>query len=826
MKISTLLGYLFIGFSLSLYAQNTNSYKPDNIRQKLEKLNILGSVLYVAAHPDDENTRLIAYYANEELMRTAYLSATRGDGGQNLIGSEIREGLGLIRTQELLAARKIDGGQQFFSRANDFGYSKHPDETFNIWDKDKVLADFVWIFRKFKPDVVITRFNIAPGRTHGHHTASAMLAKEAFELSGDKNAYPEQLNYVDTWQPKKLYWNASWWFFRNTNQKMDTASLTTINVGKYNVLLGESYSEMAAKSRSMHKSQGFGSSGIRGDRIEYLEQWKGEVTDGVFNSINTSWNRVKGSKKVAFFINKAIEMYDETNPSLLISPLVDARRALEKVENEFWKKIKRKEIDDLIVLASGLYISLVSDAPNYAAGDSMGIKLEVVNRSSQKMTLDKFHLESELDPQVVNRLLLNNKPFFSELKIRLLKPSTHPYWLIEEGELGMYKVNDQTRIGKPENDPALVGKISIDVNGEKIDRTVPVVYKRTDPVDGEVTEPITIGAPVLVNISGGILIFGDTKSKKKVNVRVIARKKNIAGKVKLEAPKGWKISPQEHEFKLEQKGEEQIFNFDVTPPSKASEGYIIAKASLNDGKSYSKGLTTIAYDHIPKQTLYPESKIKVVKIDLKKTGTLIGYIEGAGDAIPENLEQVGYKVEKLTKDEVETQNLSKYDAIILGVRAFNTVDWLSYKNTELFDYVKQGGNLIVQYNTSHRLVTKDIAPYPLKLSRDRVAVEEAPVEIMEAKHQVMTTPNKITSKYFEGWVQERGLYFPTEWAAEFTPILKSNDPGETPKMGGLLVAKYGKGYYVYSGYSWFRELPAGVSGAYRIFVNLISLGDD
>ena len=824
MKTRASLSYVLIAFSIFLHAQNFKSYAPGSIRQKLEKLNVLGTVLYVAAHPDDENTRLIAYYANEELMRTAYLSATRGDGGQNLIGPQIREELGLIRTQELLAARRTDGGQQFFSRANDFGYSKHPDETFNIWDKDKVLADFVWVFRKFRPDVVITRFNLTPGRTHGHHTASAMLAKEAFSLSGDKNAFPEQLTYVDVWQPQKLFWNTSWWFFRGTGQKMDTSSLVTVNAGKYNPLLGESYSEIAARSRSMHKSQGFGSSGSRGDQIEYLQQWEGNKTKKVFDDIDVSWGRIKGAEEVAFFINKAIEMYNETDPSQIIPSLMAARIALKDVKDEHWAKVKRDEIDDLIVQVSGLYLSMSSNSPNYSTGDSVNIQLEVVNRSGQEMMLDNVHLLSEINPISFNVPLLNNKPFTSELGIKLANASsyTHPYWLNDQWELGMYTVNDQELIGKPENDPALSGIVTISLNGEKIDLKVPVLFRRTDPVDGEVIEPVTIGPPIMVNISGGVLVFGDDKPKS-VDVRVIAGKKNLSGNLTLKTPKGWKITPEAHSFDLTQKGEEQIFSFSISPPTSASEGFVVAEATV-DGTSYSKGLNVIDYDHIPKQTLYPEAQVKVVKLDLEKKGSLIGYIVGAGDAIPENLEQIGYKVEKLDKDEVTLGNLVKYDAVILGVRAFNTVKWLSYKNSELFKYVEEGGNLIIQYNTSHRLVTQEIAPYKLKLSRDRVAVEEAPIEIIADDHPVMVSPNKITQKDFDGWVQERGLYFPAEWSEEFTPILSSNDPGESPKSGGLLVAKHGKGYYVYSGYSWFRELPAGVPGAYRIFINMISLG--
>lgn len=822
---SNLLGtFLFSFITLSSFSQDLQQYTPGQIRQKLEKLNVLGSVLYVAAHPDDENTRLITYYANEELTRTAYLSATRGDGGQNLIGPEIREGLGIIRTQELLAARRTDGGQQFFSRANDFGYSKHPDETFNIWDKEKVLADFVWVYRKFRPDIIITRFNTTPGVTHGHHTASAMLALEAFDLAGDETAYPEQLEYVEAWQPKKIFWNTSWWYYQNSGEKMDTTGLTEINVGKYNPLLGQSYTEIAARSRSMHKSQGFGSSGSRGDETEYLMQWKGERKQSPFEDIETSWSRVDGGDEAAFFINKAINEYNEKKPWDILESLVLARKSLDKVNDAFWKKIKQEELDELILATSGLYLSLKADAPSYTTGDSISISLEAVNRSNADIVLRNLKFNQWVNPISLGTKLIDNKPFVSEMNFKLPEGTFYstPYWLTSPSELGMYTVEDQALIGKPENDPYITGSAVLEVGGQEITMTIPVVFKKTDPVDGEVTEPLTIGPPVMMNADASVLVFGDD-SPKKVDVRVIAGKSNVKGELVLELPKGWQSSPSKLPIKLERKGEEQIFSFEVTPPKQASEGFLKPVASL-EGKTFSKGRAVIDYAHIPKQTVYPEANVKVVRLDLIRKGNLIGYIEGAGDAIPENLEQVGYTVDRLTKDDVTETNLAKYDAVILGVRAFNTIDWLSYKNTELFKYVNNGGNLIVQYNTNRRLVTQEIAPYSLELSRDRVAVEEAPVSIIASSHPVIVGPNKITDADFEDWVQERGLYFPGEWSDEFTPILSSNDPGESPKSGGLLVAKYGKGYYVYSGYSWFRELPAGVSGAYRIFVNMISLG--
>ncbi|MEM6735964.1 MAG: PIG-L family deacetylase [Bacteroidota bacterium] len=820
--------YFLIGVFLAIPIFNAlfgqfPSYEPGEIQQKLKKLNVLGSVLYVAAHPDDENTRLITYYANDKLVRTAYLSATRGDGGQNLIGPEIRESLGVIRTQELLAARRTDGGKQFFTRANDFGYSKNPEETFTIWDREKVLSDFVWVFRKFRPDVVITRFNFE-GRNHGHHTASTILAREAFELSGDPNAYPEQLSYVDPWQPKKMYWNTGWWWFRNSGA--DTTGLIQINVGDFNPLLGASYGEIAAKSRSMHKSQGFGSSGARGDQIEYLKQWNGARTKRPFDDIDTSWDRINGAEEVEFYINKAMKAYDPERPWTITESLVLARKSLSNLKDDFWRRIKEKELDELIIAVTGLYVSLSSDNDFYTPGDSIKVSLEAVNRSNVDISIDKVSFEGWMNPIELNTDLLEDKPLISVMNFLVpnSKSYSSPYWLREPSILGMYTIDNQEMIGKPENDPAFLSTVSIDVGGEKIDLAIPVLNRKTDPVKGEVVTPISVGPPVMMNMNASVLVFGDNQAKP-VEVRVIAGNDNITGDLVLKLPDGWKSEPDKISFSLDRKGEEQVFPFHVVPSQKSSIGKLRAIAEI-DGKTYDKGKIRIDYDHISTQTIYPDAEVKLVKVNLKKKGNLIGYIDGAGDAIPENLKQVGYEVVRLQKDDVETDKLSKYDAIILGIRAFNTVDWLSYKNEELFEYVKKGGTMVTQYNTSHRLVTQKIAPFDLKLSRDRVTVEQAPVQILVPDHKVMQSPNEITEDDFSGWVQERGLYFPSEWSDEFTPILSSKDPGESPKNGGLLVAKYGQGHYVYSGYSWFRELPGGVPGAYRIFVNLISLGND
>ena len=816
----------FIFFISFLNAQDSRLYSASEIQQGLDKLNVLGSVLYVAAHPDDENTQIISYFSNEGNFRTAYLSATRGDGGQNLIGPEIQEELGLIRTQELLGARRIDGGEQFFSRASDFGYSKHPDETFEKWDKERILSDFVWVFRKFRPDVIITRFSTEPGITHGHHTASAILAQEAFKLSGNPNAFPDQLKYVDPWQPAKIFWNTSWWFFRGKDESLDTTGLSKIDVGGYNPLLGKSYTEISAKSRSMHKSQGFGASGSRGSEFEYLVRIDTVGTGkSIFNGINTSWSRVEGGEKVSLFIREAIANYDPGQPYEIIEELLLARKELLKLPDQFWKEIKLQEISDLIMAASGTYIEFNSNEESYVAGDSILISAELINRSPVRLSMTSLDFSLWDKSYLFNLVLRDNQVNRLNFQMRLPEDISisQPYWLVEDRSLGMFNVSDQKLIGEPEDGPQISCRVTLKIGEEFIDYVLPVTYKETDPVEGEVYKPVQITPPVMINSSKDVMVFADNEHKD-VAIRVTAGKKNIEGDLYLELPDGWRTFPERHTYKLLDKGEERNYTFSIYPSDNAEQYEIQVKASLN-GHMYDRGRNVIDYAHIPKQTTYPVSNIKVSRLDIRKSGSEIGYIDGAGDNIPQCLRLLGYRVTKLEKEDVNINKLSQFDAIILGIRAFNTVDWLSYKNEILFDYVQRGGTVVVQYTTTRQLITQDIAPFPLRLSRNRVTVEGSPVKVLKPKHPVLNSPNKIVPEDFEGWIQERGLYFADDWSDELDPIFQMNDPGENPLEGGLLVGKYGKGYYVYTGLSFFRELPAGVPGAYRLFTNLISLGN-
>ncbi|MDY8136314.1 PIG-L family deacetylase [Aquimarina sp. 2201CG5-10] len=814
----------------------TNAQKPKKpnaaeIHESIKKLNFLGSVLYVAAHPDDENTRLISYMSNQVKARTAYLSLTRGDGGQNLIGPEIRELLGVIRTQELLAARRTDGGEQFFTRANDFGYSKHPDETLSIWNKKEVLSDVVWAIRKFQPDVIINRFNHrTPGTTHGHHTSSAMLSIEAFDLTNDKTVYQDQLKYVDTWQPKRLFFNTSWWFYgsRENFEKADKTNILELETGVYYPSSGLSNTEIASLSRSQHKSQGFGSTGTRGAQTEYIELIKGELPKdkiNIFEGIDTSWNRVKGGKAIGDILYQVEKDFDFRKPSSSIPQLVKAYQLIQLLEDKHWKEIKSREIKNIIAAASGLYLEAVVTEPNTTKGSEINLRLEAINRSECNMTLKSISIDAIGINDVSEKGLINNIRNNFEFKgsIPANYEYTNAYWLNKKGTLGMYDVSDRQMIGKPETDHSLSATFTIDIEGVTIPYIKNAVYKTNDPVKGEIYKPFEIIPEVSARIKDKVIIFANGPSKQ-IPVTIKAGKPGISGTASLSHPEGWQVSPKNIDFKLSQKGEEKTIVFTLTAPKNQSEGYIIPKLNVN-GNTYSTDVVTIDYDHIPFQTVILPSETKVVRLDIKKKGQNIGYIEGAGDVVPESLRQIGYQVTLLDPESITLEKLQSFDAIVVGIRAYNTVEELKFKQQYLLKYVENGGNLIVQYNTSHRLkVKEDLGPYPIKLSRDRVTDENAEITFLSPEHLVLNSPNKITEADFKGWVQERGLYFPNEWSKEYIPILASNDKGESEKKGPLLVAKYGKGYYVYTGLSFFREFPAGVPGAYRLFANMLSLG--
>lgn len=821
-----LAAFCFLIISISLSAQIPKKLNPSEIHHAIEKLNFLGTALYVAAHPDDENTRLISYLSNEVHARTAYLSITRGDGGQNLIGPEIRELLGVIRTNELLQARLVDGGEQFFTRANDFGYSKHPDETLELWHKEEVLSDVVKVLRTFRPDVIINRFDAnSAGKTHGHHTSSAMLSLEAFDLAADKAyANSEEL----PWQAKRLFFNTSWWFYGSQENfdRADKSKMLAINNGVYFPYSGLSNPEVASLSRSMHKSQGFGSTGTRGDENEYLQLLRGDMPEkDLFEGINTTWTRIKGGAAIGIILDKVEQDFDFRNPSKSIPALVKAYALIQNLEDSYWKNYKTGQIKEIILACAGIYLEGVASASNATRNSKTSLKIEAINRSDQPIILKQISLLPENKIIAIDKPLENNKPYYAneEITVPNTVESTSPYWLQETGTLGMYAVKDKTLIGKPMTPREVKVNFQLVFNEFPIDFSRDIVYKYNDPVKGEVYQPFEIVPAVSSEIAAKVILL-TSKTPKEIPLVIKAQQDNFSGTASLQVPENWQVSPASIPVEIAKKGQEKSVIFTVTPSEMQSEGSIQSSVS-SGGKMFAKSLVEINYDHIPYQTVLFPSEARVVRLNLVKKGKEIGYIKGAGDEIPESLQQIGYSVSIINPKEISHANLQHFDAIILGIRAYNTVEELKFKQAILLEYVKNGGTVIVQYNTNSDLVTKDnLAPYRLKLSRDRVTNENSPVRFIHPEHEILNYPNKITPQDFDGWVQERGLYFPNEWSEEFTPVLSMEDPGETSKNGSLLVAKYGKGYYLYTGLSFFRELPAGVPGAYKLFTNMISIG--
>ncbi|MDJ1496122.1 PIG-L family deacetylase [Cytophagaceae bacterium DM2B3-1] len=816
---------LFLFISLIGSAQPPKYYPAGEIKLALKKMNILGSALYMAAHPDDENTAMLAWLAKDRLVRTSYLAITRGDGGQNLIGSEQSELIGLIRTQELLQARRVDGAEQYFTRGNDFGFSKSTEEALQIWDKEKVLADVVWVIRNLKPDVIITRFPPTAQAGHGHHSASAVLAEEAFVAAADPKRYPEQLKYVQPWQVKRLVWNA---FTPNfTNDPPPGGNYVMAPLGNYNNLLGKSYTEIAGESRSMHKSQGFGSARSRGQRNDYLQHKLGEQAQSdIFDGVDLSWKRVKGSETVAALLQKAYQTFDAENPAASVPSLLEAYRAMEKLpQQEYYVQQKKKELTEIIVACTGL--SYEGNTVSYAGtpGQSIRFYANVVKRSDVPVLWKSVQLLNTPKDSTIGKELKNNEALNLPISLTIPKEIqyTQPYWLANPPAKGMYTVNDQLLIGKPEATPQLTAAFHFQIQGVDFTLNRPISYKWVDPVQGELYRPFEVRPAVMINLDEKSMVFPATEAKT-LGVLLKAGAGAIKGELRLEVPKGWKVSPEKLSFDLAKAEAEQKVSFVITPPANASEGTLKAVAKLADGQEISLGLRTIDYDHIPVQTLFPVAQAKVIRLDVRTAGKNIAYLMGAGDDVPAALRQMGYSVTMLTANELKADvtEWQRFDAIVLGVRAFNTEERLKYYQPKLMQYVENGGVVLVQYIVNRGVVTDEIGPYPFELSRDRVTVEEATVTFLKPQHPLLNTPNKITAKDFEGWIQERGLYFAQKWDSRYEVLLSCADPGEKPQDGGLLVANYGKGRFIYTGYAFFRQLPGGVPGAYRLFANLLA----
>ena len=810
--------------------------QPDAARilHEMQKLNVLGSVLYIAAHPDDENTRLIAWLANGKKVRTGYLSLTRGEGGQNLIGPELGDALGIIRTQELLEARRIDGGEQFFTRAVDFGYSKNAKESFEKWGHDEVLSDVVRVIRTFRPDIIITRFPPTREAGHGHHEASAILAREAFDRAGDPKSFPEQVQQgLEVWQPRRLFFNGSTFWKQDLANyvKNDTTSdWYSVDVGGYDPLLGLSYTEIAGRSRSMHKSQGFGAAETRGEMIEYLQLIAGDKpkTKDIFEGIDMTWGRIEAGTAIQSAIDQLIRSYEPANPehSLkqlgLLDSLLNSVCYTEKKEC-WWSSVKQRDIWDLKNGASGITVEAICPMRSVAQGDSLQVDFSFVRRQGDTEMRMRHFAIIDMAQARLNEPMLRNSVGRTSLRFRAdFNFFDQPHWLTSPGYWDTYADQNAIRVEpslsiqtafnwgvESSNDGALYGR-------------VPCMYKWVDRVAGERIRPVYVTPVASIIPQAHVLIARG--GPQKITVEIEALTDSLTGQLNVKPPEGWSTTKDLKLVNIAKRNTRQSFSITLVPTENAKAGAVAFEFTGPKGKA-DRTLHEIDYPHIMPQVYYTPAEVKLVPLDVKVNAKLVGYIKGAGDEVPAAIEQLGVEVEMIDPSSATLESLRKYDAIVTGIRAYNTIRALKELNPVLMKYMEEGGTLVVQYNTLSRdMVLPDslFGPYPFHLTRDRVTVEEASCTLLKGDHPLLNSPNKIDPSDFDSWTQERGLYFCGSLDPHYTPLLSWNDPGEDPLNGALITCDYGKGRYVYTGISFFRQLPAGVPGAYRLFANLIS----
>lgn len=802
---------------LALVAATAGAVPPDaaQLRLRLERLQVTGSALYVAAHPDDENTALLAWLAQGRKVRAGYLSLTRGDGGQNLIGTEQGDVLGVIRTEELLAARAVDGAEQFFTRAIDFGFSKTAEETLRVWGRDAVLADVVRVIRSFRPDVIVTRFP-ASGGGHGHHTASAILAAEAFAAAADPSRFPEQLRAVEPWQATRLVWNA----WRRPGDP-PVPGRVAVDVGAYDPLLGRSYAEVAAEARTMHKSQGFGSAPRRGSLPQEFEHVAGSraATD-LFEGVDLTWRRVPGGESVEALLERAAAEFDDRRPWRTAPRLVEALAALDRLPAGPLVAAKRAELLGVVRDCLGLWFDVTAPAATVVAGRPVELTVTALNRSPERVVLRRVEVTHAAPLAPAGGALEENRPFDARVAVTLpaSAPPSLPYWLREAHGAGTYAIPDEAPVGSARSPAALSARFTVEVGGRELAFDVPAVHRWTDPVEGERWRPLSVVPSITAGASTPVVFFPDAAPRV---VRVTARAHAAAtARLDLGLPAEWRVAPASVDLAFARPGEERAVTFTVTPPPGVGTGEMMVRLAGVPARR----AVEVDHRHIPPQLLLPLAAARLVRLDVARTVERVGYVMGSGDEIPEVLRQLGFRVELLSDEELAEGDLAGFGAIVLGVRAFNTRERLVALVPRLMAYVEGGGTLVVQYATSRETVTDAIGPFPLTLSRDRVTDEAAAVELLDPGHSLLRIPHRISAADFGGWIQERGLYHAGTWDPRYTPLLSMADPGEKPTHGALLAARHGKGTYVYTGLSFFRQLPAGVPGAIRLFVNLLGGG--
>lgn len=798
---------VLVAWSL-LLTVHTQRWSSAKILHEMKKLSVVGSVVYVAAHPDDENTRLLAWLANEKRVETAYISLTRGDGGQNLIGPDLGPMLGLIRTRELMAARDLDGAHQFFTRAYDFGYSKTYVETFEHWERVTLLADVMDLFKQRRPDVVITRFSLTPGGTHGHHTASAMLAKQAFDA-----LYPS----AESW-PSRIFWNTSPFFYRNQGQSMPD-TFKVMEVGQFNALLGMSYPELAAWSRSQHRSQGFGTAPNHVETKEYFQWLGGKALQGndLFEGLDFSWRRFDGRSVLPEVIDSLVHSFDAEKPEASVSGLVRAYQLIRKAKVPFYTKQKMQACEQLIFACLGLEFQANATRNIFLAGDSLEVKRVVLFGKSPVDGVLKYALHEPFETEARP----TKTGFVAKLKGDLT-PS-QPYWLEKSLSHHFFQSESTLFPHAPWNAPLANMTVEYTWMGERFSKVVPVQFREVDPSYGEWIRPLMVYPDFAVEAKQPAIFSANKDHWQEVPVTITGYRTGVSFALKGHAPEGWEVRWPDTTWEAKRFGQKCMTKVFVRPgPGGKSQGKLSFEV-MAKGKSWDSRVRTVTYPHTGPVVWFEKSVIHCAYAPSTLPTFPVAYLPGAGDEVADVLGQTGVAIKTLDS-EVGVFKFPDYQAVLCGVRLLNTVEDASALKEKLLSFAESGGVVLMQYNTTSGLPPGAMFP-GLQLGRDRVTEESAPVTFLVPEHRVFSYPHRMTKDDFKGWVQEIGLYAVGKWEAPWEALLSAQDTGENPVQGLLVVRPYGKGWLVYTGLSFFRQIPAGQPGAMKLLLNLLHLGE-
>lgn len=832
----------------------------------LRRLQTIAAVLHTAAHPDDESTEMLAYLSRAVGARTAYLALNRGEGGQNGIGPELGEALGVIRTEELLAARKLDGAEQYFTRAMDFGFTRSPEETFQKWNREEILGDMVCVIRRMRPLVIVNGFSGTAQDGHGQHQVAGLLTPEAIKAAADPARFPEQISKdgLQPWQVLKLY--------ARRFSPSATGPRAEFDVGAYDPVLGRSYNELASDGRSRHRSQDFGMIQTKGSQVRAFPRLSSSVEapekeNSLFTGIDVTITGIAkfagkdGERllpaltKIKDLAAKAQAEFRFAQPELIAPHLaaglheVRALRgrladldAVSKANVDSLLARKEQEFNDALAKAHGVVVDALSNTEIVTAGEAVDVAAHVYFAASAGnpspaaalMTGKGFSvtpIEAQPEQPAGGMAMLRGREtpnFVARFRANVTDEAadTQPYWLAQARTKDQFDWNSSMPLNQPFGPPVATMRVELTLSGERVTINQPVEYRFADKTFGEIRRELKVAPAITLTVNPSLLVI-PAKSQnrtREISVEITHNaRKATSGAVKLIAPQGWQIVNDSRPLAFTKQGEKTARSFKVTPPAGANGLFDLQVIGEADGKQFTTGYSTVSYPHIETHFIYHPAKTKVEVFDAQVAANLkVGYVMGSGDDGPRALEQLGVNVHLISPAELAAGDLSVYDTIVLGIRVYEVNEDVMANNKRLLEYVSNGGTLIVQYN-KNEYAQGNFAPYPVKMNRgDRVTDETAPITILQPEHPLFNFPNKISAEDWKGWVQERGLYFVNDFDPKYTPLLAAPDDTGKVLNGGQLIAPYGKGTYIFTAYAWFRQFPAGVPGAYRLFANLVS----